>query len=638
MKKNIYLASPNYVFGKDVYLPYPVGVLAAFAFREEDIKEFYQLGKFLYVKEDIETSIDSLESPFLFGFSCYVWNMEYNKKYAKKLKETYPNCYILFGGHSVSTRDAQLLEEESYIDFLIHDEGEFPFLNLLRALRDGTDLEQVENISYRKKTGEISKTKTCFYEETEYPSPYLEGYFEQLMAEDQHYSFSATLETNRGCPFQCTFCDWGVYKSKFRVFPMERIEREIQWFSDHQIDFLFGADSNFGILPRDKEIAELLVKQKAKTGFPNKFRTCYTKNSDETVFELCKLLSDGDLCKGVTLSFQSMDQTTLENIKRINMKLPVFQDMVKRYRSLGVPTYTDIIIGLPGETFESFCTGIDLLLQNGQHSSLLVYHCELLVNSKMAEEAYREEHGIATLNTQANAFHCTFDPTDLQERANIVIETKTMPQEDWKRTNIFSCMVQTFHCQGILRNFAIYFFYEKGVSYQSFYNEFIMFVQENEKLKWIYDELLTRLDEALYQQGSWGFVDEKYGNILWPFEEYSFLNVVYRLDEFYHEVYGFLRRYESEDSLLEELLRYQKLILEHPDKERMSEAFTQDWNEYYTSILTKEYTPLVQVENEITLVNPLVFSDFEEYAREIVWYGRKAGRAIHQNVEVTYRK
>jgi radical SAM superfamily enzyme YgiQ (UPF0313 family) len=40
-------------------------------------------------------------------------------------------------------------------------------------------------------------------------------------------------ETNRGCPFQCTFCDWGsATAAKVNQFELDRLLREVDWFAE----------------------------------------------------------------------------------------------------------------------------------------------------------------------------------------------------------------------------------------------------------------------------------------------------------------------------------------------------------------------------------------------------------------------
>ena len=84
-KKNIYLVQAGCLYGNTYYLPYAVGMLAAFAFNDERIKAEYNLKRIIYSLEDVETSIQSLENPAFVGFSNSIWNYKYNLEYSNHL-------------------------------------------------------------------------------------------------------------------------------------------------------------------------------------------------------------------------------------------------------------------------------------------------------------------------------------------------------------------------------------------------------------------------------------------------------------------------------------------------------------------------------------------------------------------------
>src|SRR6185295_515192 len=101
--------------------------------------------------------------------------------------------------------------------------------------------------------------------------------------------FQALQETNRGCPYACTFCAWGSASlSKLRQFDERRVVDEMEWMARHKIEFLYNADANWGILPRDVALTEALVAIKEKHGYPQKFRAAFAKNSNETIFQISK--------------------------------------------------------------------------------------------------------------------------------------------------------------------------------------------------------------------------------------------------------------------------------------------------------------------------------------------------------------
>lgn len=132
MKKNIYLAQPTFMNSSSVHFPYAIGALASYAWQDKEIAENYLLDKIFFLREDIKLVVNSLQNPFLIGFSCYLWNFEYNKELAKTVKHKFPDCIIVFGGPEIS-EEINLLSSSSFVDILIYHEGESVFKDLLKA-------------------------------------------------------------------------------------------------------------------------------------------------------------------------------------------------------------------------------------------------------------------------------------------------------------------------------------------------------------------------------------------------------------------------------------------------------------------------------------------------------------------------
>ena len=274
---NIYLVQCGMLFGDNehpsAFLPYATGCLAAYAWNKPSVREQYDLKKILYKEEDIDSFVNELEDPFLVGFSCSVWNYAYNRSLAEKIKQQYPNCHILFGGHEI-THDFEVLKKYPYVDFTIFGEGELAFSRLLEELAGTMDLTSVPSLCYRDQ-GQYKMTEIQAEEAENLVSPYLTGLFDSMLAENME--FMATIETVRGCPFNCAFCDGSMEGNVVRIFPLQRILDEIQWVSDHQFNVLFFADSNFGMSRRDVEIASWIAEKKALTGYPRKWDGALSK-------------------------------------------------------------------------------------------------------------------------------------------------------------------------------------------------------------------------------------------------------------------------------------------------------------------------------------------------------------------------
>ena len=228
--KNVYFVQVDVAASlgaQNAYLPYTAGILAAYAWSSEIVKKECVFKEFIFLREKIDAVVSRMENPAIIAFSNYVWNTEYNKALAEAVKEKYPHCLIVFGGHNVPD-DFSYLEECDAIDILIHGEGEEPLKKLFEVFLQNEQLQSVPNISFRKKDGSFFKTFTRLPKTLDYPSPYLDGWFDDLIEKHPEITFNAILETSRGCPHRCAYCDWGLLKSKVRLFPLERIQAEIR--------------------------------------------------------------------------------------------------------------------------------------------------------------------------------------------------------------------------------------------------------------------------------------------------------------------------------------------------------------------------------------------------------------------------
>lgn len=631
MKKTLYMVQVNASFDNSIYLPYAAGTLIASAMKNDELKQEYEFKEIIYLRSDINSVLDDLKNPYVMAFSNYIWNFEYNKALAKKVKEKFPSCCIVFGGHNVPC-NGDLLKELPYVDVLMFGEGETTFCNLLLCLKNGADFSSVPNIAYRSCDGDAICTKREYYTDIDYPSPYEMGVFDSIV-KNSAYSFSAILETNRGCPYGCAFCDWGFLHSKIRQFPMERVLGDIKWMSDNKIEYCYCADSNFGIFERDREIIDNVIELYKTSGYPQKFRVNYMKNSDEKVFEINKSLYEAGMNKGVTLSFQSMCPETLEIIDRKNITISHFKKWLRAYKQLGISAYSELILGLPGETYDSFKTGIEQLLEAGQHSSIFIYNCELLVNSKLGDKDFRKKYELETVRIPFNQDHFALISDSIQEYSNIIVSTSSMKREDWVRSATLSVFIQALHCLGLLQCIAIYLFYENGISYTDFYSDFFNAICDDKGICGkICGETVDRLTEYSKGNGMWSYYNETFGNISWPIEEGLFLRFEQNYEQFYAFTKDFLSKYIKDESILNNLVQYQCFILKKHTDNSDSQTFDYDFNSYFEKIALDEYDKLKKIKCAYSKVTS-GYDSIDVYAKEVIWFGRRSSSTLSTDIK-----
>ncbi len=620
------MVQPNSVYGNSIYFPYAAGSLIAYAFKDTTISKNYNFKGFFYKKDDITCVLDRIDSPFIVGFSCYVWNYEYNKTLAKAIKDKYPDCITVFGGHQINA-DSEVVGS-SFADFVILSEGEESFRKLLLCLCGEETLDNVPNLIYKSDDGSLkaNEINTSFVTRV---SPYLSGLFDELV-KNEPLKFSAILETNRGCPNKCSFCDWGNIKSKMKCFDMDTVKAEIDWMSENKIEYCYCSDSNFGLFPRDLEIVDYVIKKHNENGYPQKFQATYSKNNPETVFRINKLLNEVGMSKGATLSFQSMSSEVLNRINRKNMPLENFLELMSLYNSNNIAAYSEIILGLPGETYESFREGIEQLLECGQHMAINFFNCELLANSVMSDPEYIKKYEIEYAVTEQHQYHVVPHSKGIPEYSKIVVSTSTMSKEDWIKCNILHVFVRTFHNLGLLQCLAIYLYYEKKIKYMDFYCSLIDWAKENPDsiCGRIYTWLENKYREILENKGSLTCYDPDFGELTWPLEEGSFLKVIKEYPAFFEEIIPFADKFISDKALLSDILKYQKAVVKNPYSKRSELELQYDFYKFFTEIYNGNYSALIKRENKISLDSEEVSADLIEFAKDTVWFGRKGGQNI----------
>jgi len=638
--KRVFFNEFNILMGDTTYLPLVSGLLQAFAETRVRITDNYDFQPFLFHVDRPESILDQYENPSVAAFSVCMWNEQLNLRIAREVKERWPECLIVFGGPQVPHNPTDYFAKHPFIDVSVRGEGEEPFSDVLERFLDSREFDGLPSVSWRH-----PETGACIHNAEEqpfnrdldyYPSPYLEGLYENLIKDHPEINFQAIMETNRGCPFLCTFCYWvkGGLSRKYRYHGLDRVFGELEWCADHEIRYLFNADSNFGMHRRDREIAEKLVELKTTRGYPEKFRTCYGKNTDEKIFEIGALFHEHEIEKGITLSRQSLNENTLKIIKRDNIKLEVYSNLQRNFNELDVPVYCEMILGLPGETFDSWVEGIETLLQTGIKNQIFIYFCQIFNNTELADPKYREENGLITRDIVMQPIHTAISRDGwIDEYEETIVGTNTMSIKDWRRAARFSwitmllhSMKAGFYIMGYIRDLH-------GLAY----TDFVRFISDREAdfngtmIGDALDEADRMLDGILNSQGR-GCYDKAYGEIYWEFEEMGFLRMSENMDRFYAEFEILCQDYLTSRDVtfrseeLHEAVVYQHLLMPRcTGSVAESAEFNFNFPEFFAERLGKDPVALKSEPQRLLVSQPDFDGDTERYAREVILWGRKSG-------------
>jgi len=468
IKGNIYLTQFSIaVQDQFVYFPYSIGCVWAYA-EQVGTVERSQLGGLFFVKEPIEKIILKFYNPKLVGFSNYMWNEVYNDTLAKEIKARWPECIIMYGGPQVPDKITDWHDEHEFVDICVHQEGEITFndIALGKANKDIAGITYNENGRWTQ-TGPSERIINL----EDIQSPYLSGLFDNLVQEG--YSINAIVETDRGCPYKCTFCDWGgTTFSKVKKFDLDRVFGEIEWAGKNKVEMLNSSNANFGIFKqRDSAIVDKIIEVKQKYGYPKLFETSWAKNSNRDVLELAMRLDSEGLLRKFGVSVQSTEPSVLKKIKRSNMKINEFDDILVEAKEHNIAVMVETIVGLPGESYETYTNNYIALLK---HTNVSVdsYPLSLLNNSEMFFPEYIEKHKI-----EWKWVDNSFGEHNIEERDRQVIATESMPTKDMQKVWQWIWCIRLGHMLGITYDIANTLKEEIGITYKKFYEDWLQYIQ-----------------------------------------------------------------------------------------------------------------------------------------------------------------
>ncbi|GIH11847.1 B12-binding domain-containing radical SAM protein [Rugosimonospora africana] len=581
------------------------------------------------------------------GLSCYTWNWAAQCLVAAHVKAEHPDCLVVAGGPEPDYKDPTFFAQHPYIDAIAVKDGEVTFQRILAKVVGGDrDLSDVPGLylpgapdAGHRYTGPPD-VPTVFDH-----SPYLDqtDYYERLLGSHPDLSFGMIFETTRGCPYGCSYCDWGSSTlSKVRRFEMERIKAEIDWMGRMHIDTVMMADANFGILPRDVEIADLLNESRRQhDNYPQFFFYSAAKNNPRRATEIALKFAKSGICTNHALSIQHTKPSVLAATNRSNISPQRQVEVVKTMMAAKVPVEVQLILGIPGDTYDLWQGCLADLMEWGIHEDYLMQTYRLLPNAPAAERSFLDEWQVGTID------RITYDLTSRHVQVvsdgvarkpdRIVVSSKTYTREDWVRISTYSAFVKVLHNCSLTQRIAMYLRLTHGISYLDFYADLI-------------DEAMP----AAELTGSWAqTLSDHYRGFLEDDEAMDFLavrelpNLPYllhparwlyvqaclHLDEFFAVLTDHLRRRYPTVTNLASAIQYQKDLVILPSYDcRTGKVFPvdHDWITYFEQARTRdgsqpldEPTPvsgaLVRAGDQVAGERG-ISGDLEYYSKPLDWH------------------
>jgi putative methyltransferase len=603
-RKTVLISEPNAMIDM-AYLPYIWGVLKTYFERHGTAVDDYQWLEPIYLRRDPAVLLEPYRGARIdvLGLSCYTWNWDAQCRVARQVKADNPHCLVVAGGPDPDYKDPEFFRKHPYIDVVVVNDGEIPFTRILEAVaaEDRGRFAAIPGL-YLPEGQERRPVHTGRHEvPTVFDvSPYLAQaeYYERLLKAAGPGVLSASWETNRGCPYSCSFCDWGSNTmSKVRRFDLERVKAEADWMGRMGILSVFLDDANFGIFPRDVEIAEHLCEARLKHGYPWSLYYSPAKNNPERSTVIAEKLTRAGFIGSHIMAVQHTRKEVLEATHRQNISAEKQKEVARALQSQNIPITVQLILGIPGDTYELWKGCLADLMEWGIHEDYHVFPYSLLPNAPAAEKSFVARWEIETAECSVMALHEKPRPFNEDQllSSKVIVKSKTFSRDDWVRMNVYAAFVRALHTRCLTRWIALYLRHTHDVSYQAFYEDLIDdFMRAVPAQRRLTDALAAHCRAVI---GAHCGFDHMLTEQLPHYEfflsmsQWAFVQICLEFDEFWAALRSHLLNRYPDVHPLDDLISYQKNLVVLPRYNRdVGKSFRveHDWLEYFRRVAHDE--------------------------------------------------
>lgn len=441
--RTVYMADLRHNFGGVLStdcMPLSVGYMKAVMDRDLPSNEV-RIEIFAYPAELLEAMVEA--PPDILMLSNYVWNEALSRFFFRRAKALNPSTLTVMGGPNIPVepqRQIDFVSARNEIDLYVLGEGDFLARDVVTHFleADGSlealGQKEIESSIYRRPDGSLvrndQRQRTKRRDVNDIPSPWLTGIMDRFF----DGKLAPIIETNRGCPFRCSFCVQGTdYYTPVTKFDRDRLREEVGYIArtiherSPSVGTLRIADANYGMYDRDTELSSFIGQAQRDYGWPRFIDATTGKNRADNIIRSMEQVN-GALV--LYQAVQSLDEEVLRNVRRSNIKLEAYGQMQVHVRGRGLRSSTDLILGLPGESLQTHLSALHRMIDLGVDQA----HCfqaMLLKGADMESINSRNEFEFGTKFRVLPKNFGEYGGEKVFDIEEIVVETDTLPFEDY---------------------------------------------------------------------------------------------------------------------------------------------------------------------------------------------------------------
>tara|TARA_B100000795_G_scaffold259241_1_gene234052 strand:+ start:2162 stop:4234 length:2073 start_codon:yes stop_codon:yes gene_type:complete len=458
------------------------------------------------------------KKPDVVGLGFFVWNENLNKFVMDDIKEKYPEILTIGGGTRFTNINTNIEGAKNFFtknlncDLFVVNQGEKGFFNVVEKFIElKSDISELKKdslpgclVNKLKDQNKVS-IEFCNHDHdvdvgenigalddlNEIPSPYLNGMLDEFFDD----RWMPVLETNRSCPYRCTFCAWGIGTQKLMKFDEQRVLDEIEYISKKckKSKTLIIADANFGILERDAMFAKKMYEMSRTHDFPFSVNVQWNKTRPDRVYNVAKEFKN---IAAVGASMQTLNPKVLEAIKRKNLTVEQVLDLQEQLKKIGIgdKSFTELIIGLPEETKESHLYANRKLIDLG--FEVWNYSLHLLPGTEMDTTESRKKYFKKTGFRLHDNSYGLYKEKKIFEAQETILKTNTLSVEDFKFFRFFHFLIQMMWSKKNYYYLLVFLKKNYDIHQVDFITDIIENIDVGEKIFDLYKNFMSDYEEA----------------------------------------------------------------------------------------------------------------------------------------------
>jgi len=277
-----------------------------------------------------------LHKPDIIGLGVYIWNASEIRELIHILKKVSPETTIVLGGPEVTYLPFRVNYDDA--DYIIQGEGDVAFYQLCKNIINQTQRERIVKMTLPKLKEIVLPYK--YYTDDDIKNRYI------------------YVEISRGCPFECEFC-LSSMDEKVRAFDLDAVLAAFEelWQRGARNFKFVDRTFNLNMKAANRILDFFLAKEPPYFAhfevIPDHFPA--------SLREKIKSFPHGAL--QLEIGIQTLNLEIANNISR-QLKLDKIKENIAFLENeTTAHIHLDLIVGLPGESLESFGENLDELMQ-----------------------------------------------------------------------------------------------------------------------------------------------------------------------------------------------------------------------------------------------------------------------------------